>query len=527
MEGALKLKMPRIFQPRPLVLFSLFFCTGAAAAKWVHPMVFLIPLILAGALLLLGKIRAGFFYGAIALLACSAGILRGSAGLYPSYRYTSEEKVAAKGIVMQNAYPDQDGVTDIYLTDVELPKGRLDKNLVLRVHQGEDICAGTEVTFEGRISIPKSAKGLGEFDRRIYLLAEGIGYESSVSSIEIGVDRGGISYLPQRIASRMAEAIDAMYQGQAGMVKGMILGETSGISELQQQYSRTAGISHILAISGLHVGYVLLAFHFLANLLRLKGAYRILFVLGLLWGYCFLVGLPPSCVRACIMASCAFIGNALGKKVDLLSSIGVSAVIVVLYNPAQVFHVGFQLSYAAVLGIALCYQPIFNWLRRVRVPKVIAESMAVSLAAQIGTLPISAMAFGRISLLSLLTNLIAVPLSGFVVLGGLASIVAYWIFPFLGQGIAYGVQSLVMCIQVISEKIALIKFSEIRVEKFPYSLAAGWYNIMVATSPYFLWKGKRRRRVILIILGICAVGMAAELGLGGSLDWIINSFNRK
>ena len=517
----------KIFQPRPLVLFALFFGAGAAAAKWVHPMVFLLPLLLAGILLFFGKVRQGFFYGAIALLALSAGILRGSAGLYPDYGYTSQQRVEAKGIVMQNAYPNEEGITELYLNDVTTSAGRLDKNLVLTVHQSQSIRAGTEVAFEGRISIPKAASAFGEFDRRVYLLAEGIGYQSSASRISIGADKRPTAYLPQRIAWSMAEAIDQMYGEQAGMVKGMILGEKSGISALEEQYSRTAGISHILAISGLHVGYVLLAFHFLATLFKLKGVPRLLLVCGLLWGYCFMVGLPPSCVRACIMASCALAGNALGKKVDLLSSIGVSAVVVLLINPAQVFHVGFQLSYGAVLGIALCYRPVFLGLRRIRIPKGIAETIAVSVSAQIGTLPIGAMAFGRISTLALLTNIVVVPLAGLVVLGGLVSVMGYWIFPLLGQAVAYGVQSLVMCIQVISEKIALVRFSEIRIQNFPYSLAAGWYNMMVVSSPYFLWKGKHKKRVIYGIVLLCAAAVTVELGLGGSLNWIINSFKMK
>ena len=197
------------------------------------------------------------------------------------------------------------------------------------------------------------------------------------------------------------------------VVAAMTLGDKSAMtSELNEVYA-VSGASHVLALSGLHLGiiYMLLALVVVGR--RWRFATQVLAVLGI-WAFAMLVGLPLSVVRAAVMISVYGLLSLLGRNRLSLNALALAALIILMVSPYSLWDVGFQLSFAAMMAI-LTVQPLFEhavrreWLMAHPVIRSVWGLSTVSVAAQLGTAPLVAYYFGRFSTWFLLTNFIVIP----------------------------------------------------------------------------------------------------------------------
>lgn len=184
------------------------------------------------------------------------------------------------------------------------------------------------------------------------------------------------------------------------------------------------------------------------------------------------------------MTTCVVTASVLGFKPDIMNAVAASALIILVINPAQLFTLGFQLSFAAVLGIALLYSSIKKALKAL--PNSISSSVAVSLSAQLGVTPVSAAAFGNIQLVAVLANLPIVPLASFVTVGSLVSCLIAAIVPPAGEAAAWVIGQTVWLMQEISSFLAGIPFAQINIPP-PSELAIiTWLVALFAASPFYL-----------------------------------------
>jgi competence protein ComEC len=219
------------------------------------------------------------------------------------------------------------------------------------------------------------------------------------------------------LRSQAEAALDRSVGGREGdLLKAMLLGQRWLIEpQTEDDFTRT-GLAHVLAISGLHVGYIVLLLSFLCSFFKLGKWTSLFFQTTFLILYCALVGAAPSVIRAVTMAVIYFIGKALGRKTDIINSAGVAALVILLFKPMDILEVGFQLSFAAVCSIALFSGPVQKKLGFL--PSKVSSLTAAALSAQLGTLPLTIYHFNLLSPLSVLTNLVVIPIIGFAVLGG-------------------------------------------------------------------------------------------------------------
>lgn len=209
--------------------------------------------------------------------------------------------------------------------------------------------------------------------------------------------------------------------------------------DLVKAYSNT-GVVHIIAISGMHLGMIywmlLLMFKPFKPTMQLK-IIRAIVVIVVLWLFTAIAGLAPSIVRSAIMFSFIAIGDGINKKTSIYNSLALSAFIILLFQPFALWDVGFQLSYAAVLSIALFSKQIKNWFYfKNKLLQILVNLNAVTLSAQILTLPIVLYHFHQFPTYFLLTNLIAVPVSSVVLFAEIALLMVAFITPiasFLGS----------------------------------------------------------------------------------------------
>ncbi len=210
---------------------------------------------------------------------------------------------------------------------------------------------------------------------------------------------------------------------ELAIISALTLGDKSQLTpETKANYSAT-GASHVLAVSGLHVGIIYLLISTLLSRLLPGNAMkriRIPATLVFLWGYAFLTGLSPSVVRASIMLSLVAFGGVIGRKSNTANTVLASAFCMLLYQPRYLTDIGFQLSYAAVFSIILWQDKIYKtFLFKPLLWDKIWSLTSVSIAAQLGTLPIILYHFHHFSNTFWISGLIVIPAATILLYGTL------------------------------------------------------------------------------------------------------------
>ncbi len=223
------------------------------------------------------------------------------------------------------------------------------------------------------------------------------------------IDRCRIFFMSVRHEILKQISVNIKEQDDYAILAAMTLGDKTAVSREQKEAYAIAGTSHLLALSGLHLGiiYMLLAWLFRKHRRQLFS--QLLTVVST-WAFVLLVGMPSSVVRAATMISIYAFVSLLGRSKTPINTLALTAIIMLGCNPYALFDVGFQLSFAAVLAILL-FVPIFDAL--VSCPSYLSSIKsltAVTVAAQIGTAPLVAFHFGRFSPWFLLSNYVSIPL---------------------------------------------------------------------------------------------------------------------
>ena len=319
------------------------------------------------------------------------------------------EKATYKGVV-QESIQEKERTYQCWVTVADkdvllyLPKDSLSASL--RV--------ADEVIFYTRIEPP----------RNTYLYRKGVSGTAYVPadawtnvgrSTEMSLKQKALA-LRERLVKKYREW--GVGEEQMPVLSALTLGYKGDLDKETRQNYSVAGISHILALSGMHVGIVWLLMDGLLGLL-LCGRFNVLrcvVVILLLWAFAFLVGLEASVVRAVVMCMLLGVGRLSESRPPAMNSLGVAAFFMLLYHPFYLYDVGFQLSFVAVVSILILY-PLFVPLVPVknRWGKKAWEVMAISMSAQLGTAPLVMYYFSSFSVYFLLTNLVVSILVPFII----------------------------------------------------------------------------------------------------------------
>jgi len=257
-----------------------------------------------------------------------------------------------------------------------------------------------------------------QFDYGNYLEKKQIFKQITVSTNDfkiIGKQEFSLTYTAEQTKNKIIQQLKKqnLSKDQVAFTTAILLGERKELDPKIYKDFTDAGVVHILAISGLHVGIILFILTFLLKPLQgLKFGKWIewILIVVLLWGYAFLIGKSPSVLRAVTMFSFISIGLIFQKRTNTLSMLCLSAFVLLVYNPFLILEIGFQMSYLAVLGI-VAFLPLFKkWIyhKNIFVRKFF-QILAVSTCAQIGVLPLSLYYFHQFPGLFLIANLVILP----------------------------------------------------------------------------------------------------------------------
>lgn len=288
---------------------------------------------------------------------------------------------------------------------------------------------GDAVRIAGELERPATAGNFGGFDYRAYLQRQHIHWVISAKGAK-AVEREA-SELPWRerpmrwvdeARARIGALTDSLYDGtDAGFMKGLVAGIEDDLDPQQYDAFSKLGLTHVLAISGLHVGVVVFILLRLGALLRLTRERSIELTIAAMPVYMLLTGASPSAVRACLMTMIALYLARIDRLKDGLHLLAASALVMMAWDPLVIENVSFQLSFVVTAGLILFVPTVTESLPIRR--RGLRGAVAVAITAQAVSFPVSAYYFHQFHLLSLPANLMLVPFISFVVMPlGMASL---------------------------------------------------------------------------------------------------------
>lgn len=271
-----------------------------------------------------------------------------------------------------------------------------------------------------------------QFDYKFYLAKQGIHQQIFLENEDfksLGLDQFSLIGIAASFRDKVQKSLQKynFKVDELAVINALLLGQRQEISkDLSEDYSK-AGAIHILAVSGLHVGIILLILSSLLKPLeRLKNGHilKTILIVLLLWMFAFIAGLSASVVRAVAMFTFLAIGLSFKRKNVILFSLITSMFFLLLFKPMFLFDVGFQLSYLAVFGIVWIQPKLYKVYKpRFKLDDKIWQLFTVSMAAQLGVLPLSLYYFHQFPGLFLLSNLLIIPFLGAILIGGIIIII--------------------------------------------------------------------------------------------------------
>lgn len=309
---------------------------------------------------------------------------------------------------------------------------RLGKILLYVPISDTTVRMGSRVLVHGYLNKIAPPKHPGSFNYQNYLARKDIHAQLSLDNASyLVINENSWSIFSK--AAQLRQRIEVNLQASSlsnevvAMVMALVLGQQQDISSQTANDYRLAGAVHVLSVSGLHIGILVVVLYFFLNKLPNTVKWRIgklVFLTIVLWFFAVLAGFGPSVVRSVFMVSFVLFGKFLNRKTNSIHTLLASAVILLAIHPPYFFDVGFQLSYLSLFSILLL-QPKLSALyeSRFRLVNYFRDLIAVSLAAQVGTAPLTVYYFHQFSFLFLISNLIIIPLLGVVMLIVTAAVV--------------------------------------------------------------------------------------------------------
>ncbi|MCX6173587.1 MAG: DNA internalization-related competence protein ComEC/Rec2 [Ignavibacteriales bacterium] len=344
---------------------------------------------------------------------------------------------------------------------------------------------GNRIQIFGNIIKPRNERNPGEFDYEKYLSGKGIVAIANIYktddvkfiSKEVSVYKNTI----HQIRKKLDEQITSLHnKTTAGLLRGLLLADQGSIDYVIKNEFINSGVVHVLSVSGLHVGYIVLIFLVVFNRFNIFTRYT-LTLIGLLF-YLIITGADAPVFRSTVMAVALLAAPAMGREYNSLNALSLSAFIILLISPNELFNPSFQLSFSAILSLILIYPPmkraVDNMHIKIKWLNWFLVFCVTSLSAQIGTLPFTLTYFHRLSVSALLANLVVIPVSGAIVALGIFTLFIGSIFSWFGSVFASANELLTYVMYFFVRLMGGDKYSYIFINQFSVYDAILFYLVL-------------------------------------------------
>jgi len=365
-----------------------------------------------------------------------------------------------------------------------------------RNYLSEELNYGDKIGLIGNLSVPSTSRNPGQFDYKYYLKRQNPRVEAtasvvSLNNIKILSKGNGNSFYTfvYGMKRKLNTVIEKNVKEESvPLVSSILLGDREKVPKNLMDGFLKTGTIHFLAISGLHVGILVISLHCLLRFFRINTRYLAMIIILIVFFYAAITGMKPPILRAGIMVAMYYGAFIINRRWDLQNSIAAAAFIILLINSSDLFNVGFQLSVLAVLGIIYTSSRLENffWKSTLLVEKLQAKeerseiwfyckvycrkSFCVSLGAWIAIMPIIAYCFHIVTPLTVFLNIIVFPLVWLILVGGFLVLIAGLVSPILATPFAW-----------------LVSYSGVTLENLILLFSRNFQTFFYTSTPLWIW----------------------------------------
>lgn len=373
---------------------------------------------------------------------------------------------------------------------------RNNKKILINIKMSQDIPSikyGDSLYIEGEFKQPEEARNYKGYNYKQYLKTKKIIGTVELEKVKILKSSNG-SFI-HNIQKYIRDTINGTLTDEEGnLLLAILLGDKDKLSEDIQESFKTSNLSHMLAVSGAHVSYIILGLTYvLQNSIIGKKNGKIVCIIFLL-AFMAITNFTPSVTRACIMAILTLFSSIIYRKSDVYTNISVVALITLIFNPYSLLDLGFQLSYGGTIGIIIFIKRIQEKKSNSKVINYIKQMALVSIYANIIIIPIMMYHFNTVSFTFIISNIMASPILGIIVITGFLFIIASITVKPLTRLIAIFIKPILSILIKISQICSKLPFSNILVVT-PYMFnVISYYAIIL-----YCIKSKKNNKCKIII----------------------------
>ncbi len=388
----------------------------------------------------------------------------------------------------------------------------------LRALAHQEVRAGERLAVRARVAPIDEARNPGEPSPREIALDEGVIGELSIQKImarrapDLSDPRVWAAVARDRL-SRLVRA--ALPEPEATLLAGALWGERGTLPQPVRDDFQATGTVHILVTAGLHLGVIAGLIGACSTLLQIPRVAASLLTIPVIFGYAWLSGWHLPSQRAAVMIAIALVARACGARAFSLNTLAIAAIVVAACWPIAVGSVSFGLSFSCVGAIILFAEPIAERLAALRIPKPVAEALALTLSTQIGVWPLTAAVFFTVAPYAIIANAIVVPLVGLTMTVGIATVIAH---PWIALSATFARWDLWLLASILAATHAISSLPGARLTMTP---PPTWSIVMydVAAIAAALVLPKRPRLAAVTVSFACVlVAIAAAVHLPGSFS---------
>ncbi|HEY3374409.1 MAG TPA: DNA internalization-related competence protein ComEC/Rec2 [Candidatus Aquicultor sp.] len=386
----------------------------------------------------------------------------------------------------------------------------------VRTNRALPFMVGDTVKVTGRLSLPRSSS---DFDYRRYLCHKGIMATLSAAGEDIELVRKDnvqstfmhyVGSLRQWIKKTNSGYLPEAY---SSLLNGIVLGDASELGDDVQEAFRATGLTHVVAASGMNIALIVGALWPLLRRLRLRAPVQVIILIVFAGLYTIISGMSASINRAFVMAAIGLLAWLFGRQQSPLNSLAIAAFLLTVIDPFSVYDIGFQLSFLATASLVVL-SPLLDRLFA-DVPSSIRSAFTVTVAAQIGVLPVLIYYFGQVSAVSILANLIVVPLAGPALILGMVVLPVAAILSLAGIPLYLLLQIILMAMIETASIMSMMPGAYVTLPPVSICLVFVLYAVIAASAMY-IRRAKlyyRFSHIVLVVIGLLAVSLLWHLTL--------------
>lgn len=444
-----------------------------------------------------------------------------------AYHFTEYKKpVLIEGKIISNPEITKTG-NKFILKASKINDYNINEKIMVNMPPAYNISYGDIIIIEGKIKKPFKAIFPLVFDYQKYLARNEIYTVFDVSSLEYITSKPNLfKKLALSLQEDIVKKIDSYFKDPyAAILKPMIIGDQSALNNEIKDSFINAGLMHILVVSGLNVGFIGAIFVFVFKLCGLPLKKASLLSIPFILLFVAATGSNPPALRAGIMFSCILISLSLNREPLIYNSLALSALIILLFEPQQIFTASFQMSYGATIGIVAFYPYIYNLFKKIKnkILKFFCGVFSVTFSAQILIIPLCAFYFGKFSLVSFIANIFIVPTVGIILTLGFIFYISTFILSYISLAISI-ILSLIMHIIVSATFFfGSLSFASINIAK-PSLIRTILFFIFIFSMIFFK---SRKRIIIALILFLFSLSLILIPNLKNRNKILFNIYNNR